>query len=268
MMLTNTPGVLDKAGKLLTDLTAREIDELFADGTISGGMLPKIAVGARRREERRQHGAHHRRPRAARDAARSADRAGLRHDDPLALTQRDGAACPGRSELDRHASGDRRPRRGRRSGCSTSTTRCTTQPCGVRRINAAMTDYVVTHLGTTTTRRGAAPALLAALRRDAARPGAPPRRPGRPLPRRNASPAGPRGAAARQRARPRRAARGCRGRKFIADQRAARLRAARARHARPRAPLRRRDHDRGHDDVRPAAAEARRAHAAPRSRRA
>ena len=43
MLLTNTPGVLDKAGKLLTDLTARRIDELFADGTISGGMLPKLA---------------------------------------------------------------------------------------------------------------------------------------------------------------------------------------------------------------------------------
>ncbi|HSW03050.1 acetylglutamate kinase [Aquabacterium sp.] len=43
MMLTNTPGVLDKSGQLLTDLTARRIDELFADGTISGGMLPKIA---------------------------------------------------------------------------------------------------------------------------------------------------------------------------------------------------------------------------------
>ena len=43
ILLTNTPGVLDKSGKLLTDLTAREIDELFADGTISGGMLPKIA---------------------------------------------------------------------------------------------------------------------------------------------------------------------------------------------------------------------------------
>jgi len=43
VVLTNTPGVLDKNGKLLTDLTAREIDELFADGTISGGMLPKIA---------------------------------------------------------------------------------------------------------------------------------------------------------------------------------------------------------------------------------
>jgi len=43
MLLTNTPGVLDKAGNLLADLTAREIDRLFADGTISGGMLPKIS---------------------------------------------------------------------------------------------------------------------------------------------------------------------------------------------------------------------------------
>ena len=42
VLLTNTPGVLDKSGKLLTNLSAREIDELFADGTISGGMLPKI----------------------------------------------------------------------------------------------------------------------------------------------------------------------------------------------------------------------------------
>ncbi|MDD5472115.1 MAG: acetylglutamate kinase [Sideroxydans sp.] len=43
MMLTNISGVLDKAGQLLTDLTAKRIDELFLDGTISGGMLPKIA---------------------------------------------------------------------------------------------------------------------------------------------------------------------------------------------------------------------------------
>ena len=43
LLLTNTPGVLDKNGKLLTNLSARQIDELFADGTISGGMLPKIA---------------------------------------------------------------------------------------------------------------------------------------------------------------------------------------------------------------------------------
>ncbi len=43
LLLTNTPGVLDKQGKLLTNLSAKEIDALFADGTISGGMLPKIA---------------------------------------------------------------------------------------------------------------------------------------------------------------------------------------------------------------------------------
>jgi acetylglutamate kinase len=43
VMMTNIPGVMDKSGNLLTDLTAREIDGLFADGTISGGMLPKIS---------------------------------------------------------------------------------------------------------------------------------------------------------------------------------------------------------------------------------
>ena len=43
MMLTNISGVLDKEGKLLTELTSRQIDELIADGTISGGMIPKIA---------------------------------------------------------------------------------------------------------------------------------------------------------------------------------------------------------------------------------
>ena len=43
VMMTNIPGVMDKAGKLLTDLSAREIDALFEDGTISGGMLPKIS---------------------------------------------------------------------------------------------------------------------------------------------------------------------------------------------------------------------------------
>ncbi|MFM1849183.1 MAG: hypothetical protein RL446_22, partial [Pseudomonadota bacterium] len=43
VLMTNTPGVLDKAGNLLTGLTAKEIDGLFADGTLSGGMLPKIS---------------------------------------------------------------------------------------------------------------------------------------------------------------------------------------------------------------------------------
>lgn len=43
ILLTNTSGVLDKNGNLLTGLTASRVDELFADGTISGGMLPKIS---------------------------------------------------------------------------------------------------------------------------------------------------------------------------------------------------------------------------------
>ena len=40
--MTNTVGVLDKDGNLISGLTASQIDALFADGTISGGMLPKI----------------------------------------------------------------------------------------------------------------------------------------------------------------------------------------------------------------------------------
>ena len=43
LMMTNIPGVLDKEGKLLTTLTPSRIDELIEDGTLYGGMLPKIA---------------------------------------------------------------------------------------------------------------------------------------------------------------------------------------------------------------------------------
>ena len=42
MLLTNTPGLLNKQGELLTGLNAKMVDELIADGTIYGGMLPKI----------------------------------------------------------------------------------------------------------------------------------------------------------------------------------------------------------------------------------
>ena len=44
ILLTNTPGVLDKDGQLLTGVTPREIDALVGDGTLHGGMLPKIAA--------------------------------------------------------------------------------------------------------------------------------------------------------------------------------------------------------------------------------
>ena len=42
ILLTDVPGLLDKQGNLLTGLSAKEVDGLIADGTISGGMLPKI----------------------------------------------------------------------------------------------------------------------------------------------------------------------------------------------------------------------------------
>ena len=42
VLMTNTAGVLDRDGNLITGLSASEIDRLFADGTIHGGMLPKI----------------------------------------------------------------------------------------------------------------------------------------------------------------------------------------------------------------------------------
>ncbi len=42
ILLTNTAGLLDKQGEVLTGLTSARVDELIADGTIHGGMLPKI----------------------------------------------------------------------------------------------------------------------------------------------------------------------------------------------------------------------------------
>ena len=42
ILLTNTAGVLDKAGKLLTGLSSREVNSLIEDGTVHGGMLPKV----------------------------------------------------------------------------------------------------------------------------------------------------------------------------------------------------------------------------------
>jgi acetylglutamate kinase len=42
VLLTNTPGVLNKAGELLTGITPKDIDAMVEDGTLSGGMLPKI----------------------------------------------------------------------------------------------------------------------------------------------------------------------------------------------------------------------------------
>jgi len=45
ILLTNIPGILNKQSELLTGLTLKDIDALIADGTISGGMIPKTRCG-------------------------------------------------------------------------------------------------------------------------------------------------------------------------------------------------------------------------------
>jgi acetylglutamate kinase len=42
LFLTDVPGVLDKDGNLLREMSARQARALIADGTISGGMIPKV----------------------------------------------------------------------------------------------------------------------------------------------------------------------------------------------------------------------------------
>ncbi|MFT6592303.1 MAG: acetylglutamate kinase [Zhongshania sp.] len=42
MLLTNIEGLMDKSGKVLTGLSTEQVNDLIADGTIYGGMLPKI----------------------------------------------------------------------------------------------------------------------------------------------------------------------------------------------------------------------------------
>jgi acetylglutamate kinase len=55
ILLTNTPGILDKEGSLLTGLSTSDIDNLIADGTISGGMIPKTRCATNALQE----GVHH-----------------------------------------------------------------------------------------------------------------------------------------------------------------------------------------------------------------
>ena len=42
VLLTNTPGLLDREGELITALDVKAVEALIADGTIAGGMLPKV----------------------------------------------------------------------------------------------------------------------------------------------------------------------------------------------------------------------------------
>ena len=88
VLLTNTPGVLDKNGQAAHRPDGARDRRAVRRRHDLGRHAAQDRERARRRQERRQRGAHHRRPGAARDAAGDPDRPGLRHDDPLALMVR------------------------------------------------------------------------------------------------------------------------------------------------------------------------------------
>merc|ERR1719482_2696006 len=44
LILTDVPGVLDQRGELLSELSAKDVERLINDGTVSGGMIPKVAA--------------------------------------------------------------------------------------------------------------------------------------------------------------------------------------------------------------------------------
>ena len=75
--LTDVEGLrrdVDDPASLIRQTTADELDALLADGTLTGGMIPKIVVVRARRAQRRAAGPHPRRTRAARPAARDLHR--------------------------------------------------------------------------------------------------------------------------------------------------------------------------------------------------
>ena len=44
LLLTDVEGVRDKSGELLPEVSANDVARLVADGTVSGGMVPKVAA--------------------------------------------------------------------------------------------------------------------------------------------------------------------------------------------------------------------------------
>ncbi len=82
LMLTDVPGVLDADKQLIPELTVADVAARIADGTISGGMIPKVRELRRSGQTRRQRRRDPRRPRATRLPARTLHRRRLRHHHP------------------------------------------------------------------------------------------------------------------------------------------------------------------------------------------
>ena len=86
ILLTDVEGVLDQDKKLISRLTLSEARALIADGTISGGMIPKIQHRHRRGGSRRAGGGDSGRPHSPCAAARAFHRARRRNPDHRRLT--------------------------------------------------------------------------------------------------------------------------------------------------------------------------------------
>ena len=78
IMLTDVEGVQDRDGRLISELSAAQARALMADGTVSGGMIPKLET-CLQALDRRRGGARAGRPAAARAAARDLHRGRRRH---------------------------------------------------------------------------------------------------------------------------------------------------------------------------------------------
>ncbi len=79
LLLTDVEGVLDKDGNLIADLTIEQAQDLIRNGTITGGMIPKIEGCIEVVEVRRRSCGHHQRQGPAQRAARASDRSRRRH---------------------------------------------------------------------------------------------------------------------------------------------------------------------------------------------
>ena len=82
LLLTDVPGVLDKSKKLIPELSIKDARKLIADGTISGGMIPKVETCIYALEQGVAGRRHHRRQDAARRVARAVHQSRHRHADP------------------------------------------------------------------------------------------------------------------------------------------------------------------------------------------
>jgi acetylglutamate kinase len=88
VLLTNTPGVLDDTGTLITGMTPKQIDDMVTRRHAVRRHAAEDQLGARRRAQRRQERTHHRWSRRARAATGNPDRPWRRHNDQVALIGR------------------------------------------------------------------------------------------------------------------------------------------------------------------------------------